>query len=185
VGVLVLLAGCQEKEITTYRIPKEQLNPAAETDHAGHAHSRGIAWETPKGWSELPPSAMRVGSFLITGANEQKADVSVIPLSGGAGGILANINRWRGQIGLEPIESTTLPQSSQTIQPGGRKMLLVDFVSPTPLMENRYKKRIMAAIYARGQTTWFFKMTGEDETVRSAKPAFLRFLESLRFPCDE
>ncbi len=60
-------------------------------------------------------------------------------------------------------------------------MLMVDFVSQVPLLNNRYKKRLIAAIYTQGDRTWFFKMTGEDRTVEDAKPAFLRFLANLRF----
>ena len=65
--------------------------------------------------------------------------------------------------------------------PGGRTMLLVDFVSREPLLNDRFKKRLLAAIYTQGERTWFFKMVGEDRTVEEAKPAFLQFLKSLRF----
>jgi len=101
----------------------------------------------------------------------------VIPLAGEAGGDLFNINRWRGQINLGPISASELPQQSQTIMPAGRKMLLVEFA-------NR-NRRLVAAIYPRGGRTWFFKITGEDATVKSAKPSLMQFLGSLRFQTHE
>ena len=55
------------------------------------------------------------------------------------------------------------------------------FVSRDLLVNNQYKKRLMAAIYHRAGRTWFFKMVGEDATVLSAKPAFMQFLKSLKF----
>jgi hypothetical protein len=145
------------------------------------ASSKEIEWTVPSGWQEQPPSSMRVGSFLAKGSNGHNADISVVPLSGDAGGDLANINRWRGQINLEPISEAELPQISQSIAPAGRSMLLVDIVSREPLVEDRYPKRLIAATYKRGSRTWFFKMTGEDKTVQETKPAFLQFLKSLRF----
>ena len=116
---------------------------------------------------------MRVGSFLIKGENGEEADMSVVPLSGDAGGDLANINRWRGQIDLAPLSPADLSTQSETITPGGRKMLYVDFA--------KGPKRLMAAIYHVGERTWFFKMMGEDATVASAKPSFIQFLRSLKF----
>jgi len=153
----------------------------AEMGLTAAASPNEIAWKTPKGWVEQAPSAIRLGSFIIKGENGQTADISVVPLSGEAGGDLANINRWRGQIHLPPITPAELTQNSQTISPGGRSMLWVDFVGAEPLMQSRYKKRVMAAIYHRGGRTWFFKMLGEDTTVRQAKSSFMQFLKSLRF----
>lgn len=137
------------------------------------ASSKEISWTVPGNWQEQPASSMRVGSFLIKGKTAQQADFSVVPLSGNAGGDLANINRWRGQIGLEPISDQDLARQSQTISPAGRKMLFVNF--------SNSGRRLMAAIYQRGDRSWFFKMTGEDAVVSAAKPAFLQFLQSLQF----
>ena len=171
--------GCrQEDPIQSYRVSKEAAPamPAASSEN----HSKAIDWDLPPGWVEQAPSSMRIGSFLITGANGQTADVSIIPLSGAAGGDLANINRWRGQISLPPISEAELSRDSQLITPGGRSMRFVDFVSDELLLNHLHKKRLVAAIYTHGESTWFFKMLGEDATVESAKPAFLRFLQSVR-----
>jgi len=151
--------------------PTQALNlPAAGTGSGtGHGRDGGSDghdscgqrqrnfWEIPPGWKEQPPSSMRVGSFLIQGTNGQTADVSVVPLSGMAGGDLANINRWRGQINLDPIEESELAQQSETISPGGRRMRLVDFASKEPLVANNYKKRVIAAIYTQGPRSGFLK----------------------------
>ena len=145
------------------------------------ATSKDISWKVPAGWEEQPPSSMRVGSFLVKGDNGQVADVSVIPLSGDAGGDLANINRWRDQIQLDPLSESDLPSHSESISPGGRTMRMVDFPSKDLLLGNKYKKRLIAVIYQQGSRSWFIKMLGEDATVEAAKPAFLKFLQSLHF----
>jgi hypothetical protein len=146
---------------------------------------REIRWRTPPEWKEQPRSAMRAGSFLYRADNGQQVDISVIPLSGEAGGLLANVNRWRGQIGLPALNPDALTQNVQKIHPGGREMALVDFSSREPRIDERFKMRIVAAIYARGAQTWFLKMAGEEFAVGSAKPAFLDFLGSLHFQTHE
>lgn len=149
------------------------------------ASAKEVEWKLPAGWREQPASSIRVGSFLAKGSNGQEADISVIPLSGEAGGDLSNINRWRGQINLEPITEAELPRISETIQAGGRTMLLVDIVSKELLVDNKFPKRILAATYKQGSRTWFFKMVGDDTTVQEAKPAFVQFLKSLKFHAHE
>jgi len=177
-----LSAGCRrDDQIQTYRIPKENV-PAMPMERAApEARPHDITWTTPSGWKEQAPSSFRVGSFTLTGVNGQSADVSVIPLSGQAGGDLANINRWRGQINLSPLTQADLPKESRSISPHGQPMLLVDFLSTERLIDNKFKKRLIAAIYKQGDRSWFFKMAGEEATVEAAKPVFLKFLESVRF----
>ena len=185
----LLVLGCRRNdEIQTYRVSKETepAMPMASGMAMGAgmtaaASPKEIEWKVPSGWAEQPLSAIRVGSFLIKGENGQTADMSVIPLSGEAGGDLANINRWRGQINLPPISEADLSAQGETIDPRGRKMLYVDFVSREVLINNHYRKRLMAAIYHANDRSWFFKMTGEDATVLSAKAAFMQFLKSLKF----
>jgi hypothetical protein len=178
----MILGGCQKEPIQTYEVPKEitaSVGPGGATKPMDAAPP--IAWTVPKGWQDAPPSDMRVGSFLIKGANGEWADLSVIPLSGEAGGDLENVNRWRGQIQLRPLTRADLNAQGEWIAPGGRQMLYINFVSHDLMIRNRFKKRLMAAIYHQKTRTWFFKLIGEDATVLSAKPGFLQFLRSLKF----
>jgi hypothetical protein len=154
-----------------------QALPGMETPDSAR---REIRWKLPPGWTEQPASQMRVGSFIVKGKSGMNSDVSIIPLSGQAGNDLGNINRWRGQINLEPISEAELPKVLKTIQSGGRQISFVNFASRQPLIRQKYKKRLMAAYFADGERTWFIKMTGEDSDVVAAKPSFLRFLSSLQ-----
>ena len=182
IGISLFMAGCRDQEgIQTYRAPKETTPQIPGFASESAANKKEIDWVTPTGWIEQSASAMRVGSFLVKGKNGQSADISVVPLSGPAGGSLSNINRWRGQISLEPISDDQLAANSRTVDAGGRKMLWVDFVSRDKLINKQYKLRLVAAIYTQGERTWFFKMMGEDQTVQDAIPSFQRFLETLRF----
>jgi hypothetical protein len=188
IGLTMATTACQKDSIQTYQVPKEPQAAAAPMGMgmagamAPAADAKEITWKVPKGWQEQTPSSMRVGSFLIKGPDGQQADMSVVPLSGEAGGDLQNINRWRGQINLHPISEADLSAQSESIFPAGRRMRYIDFVSHDRMIQQRYKKRLMAAIYHQEGRSWFFKIIGDDTTVLSAKPALMQFLRSLNFP---
>ena len=163
-----LLLGCKQEPIVTVRVPKEaaELPAAAPPSHAD------FEWSVPAGWTEKAPSQMRTGSFSARGENGKEVDISVVALSGDAGGDLANVNRWRDQIGLPAIISSELDRQSKIINPAGLRMRLVDFENDG--------KRVIATIYFGSGKTWFFKMTGDSAATLSVKPAFSHFLQSLR-----
>lgn len=139
-----------------------------------------VTWIVPRGWQEKPGSGFRYATFVIPGSGALTGDLSVTVLEGDAGGLLSNVNRWRGQIGLTELTDAQLSGASKKIHPNGRSMSLVSFASADNLIDGQYKKRLMAAVYASGGKSWFFKLTGEDRLVQSAERDFLKFLESLK-----
>jgi hypothetical protein len=138
-----------------------------------------LTWTTPAGWSQIPPSEMRVASFIIAGANGKQADVSIVPLPGMAGGDFANVNRWRGQIGLPPAPDDELQSAAENVQAGGQPAQLYDLAGVNA--QGGDTNRIIAAIQHRDGTTWFFKMTGDTDLLEQQKPAFVDFLKALSF----
>ncbi|MEP6709169.1 MAG: hypothetical protein ABJB32_03435 [Verrucomicrobiota bacterium] len=141
-----------------------------------------LQYALPAGWQEQPLSSMRVASFKVSGQNGKEADVSVVSLPGVAGGNLANVNRWRDQLKLSPIDANALVQSAEQIEANGHDFLIVDLVSESPISEQHDKIRILAAILNENDRSWFVKMTGEEQLVASQKTAFVGFLRSLAIP---
>lgn len=139
----------------------------------GAASAPQLTWTTPAGWTELAPGEMRVASFKITGAGGKLADVSVIPLAGMAGGDDANVNRWRGQVGLPSASSDELQKAAEKIVAAGQPAQLYDIGGAD--------QRILGVIQHRDDTAWFYKMTGDAGLVEQQKPAFVEFLKSLNF----
>src|ERR1051326_221046 len=117
-GCLVL-AGCQKQEITAYNAPKENSGPPSTNApmQAAPAVAGPLHWTTPAGWQQQPASGMRVGSFAIK-KDDQHADVSIIPLGTVAGSDLDNVNRWRGQVGLPPIDESKLSDQGEKVMIG-------------------------------------------------------------------
>lgn len=161
-----------------YRIPKETATPAMPQQAAmGGAAPPAVHWTAPGGWEEQPASGFRKGSFLVRGADGKKADVSVISFPEVAGGLLANVNRWRDQLKLAPI--TDVAQAGTPMAAGGREMFLVDLLSEEPISPDGSKSRILGGIFPAGGETWFFKMMGPDALVESQREAFKQFLQSV------
>jgi hypothetical protein len=105
-----------------------------------------------------------------------RIDVSVIVLPGPAGGELANVNRWRGQIGLSAIDEAALAASRKTVRAKAGTVALYDFTS-----QGQAKSRMVAGLLAADGNTWFIKMVGDPDPVGRAKPDLIRLLETLRF----
>jgi hypothetical protein len=59
-------------------------------------------WFIPEGWEPGKKSSMRIGSFAVKDGNDSSLDISVTAFPGDLGGLLPNVERWLGQIGLEP-----------------------------------------------------------------------------------
>jgi hypothetical protein len=132
----------------------------------------------PDGWKEKALTQMRVASFEISEAGKT-ADVSVIPLGGMAGGDLANVNRWRGQVGLAPLADDDLQKLAEKIEVAGQPADLYDVAGTAP--GSGEAERIVGVIAHRDDTAWFFKMTGDDALVEKQKPAFIAFLKLVEF----
>lgn len=176
---LAAVTGCNDDSKTTvYRIPKE-AQPEAQAPQPGMTGEAAPAvhWKAPAGWQEQPATGFRKGSFLVRGADGKQADISVISFPQTAGGLLANVNRWRDQLKLAPFTDESQAGAPMTI--AGQQMAFLDFVSEQPLLPDGSKSRILGAILPLGAETWFFKMMGPDELVESQRDSFRQFLETV------
>ncbi len=158
--------------------PLQAADPAADP---GNGNAAGKpAWDVPPAWKEQPPSSMRIGSFLVEGETGAKADVSVIRLGPDPGGLLGNVNRWRSQVGLEAVEEGDLASLITTRKANGLELTFVDLAGRD--LESGNSARLLAAIASRPGGTWFYKMLGDDALVAQQKDAFVKFVESARYP---
>jgi hypothetical protein len=109
-------------------------------------------------------------------ATAGRVEASVVVLPGPAGGELANVNRWRGQIGLEPIDESGLASARKMLETKAGAVSVFDFES-----QGKSKSRVIAGIATSRGNTWFVKMTGDSGPVAAARADFVHLLESLRF----
>jgi len=182
--ILGLPTGCDKDQIRAYRVPKEE-RPAVAKARPEMSSVPNVKWKTPPNWKEQPAGDMRVARFSVAGKDGQEADVSIIPLPGISARKEDIVNLWREQIHLGPIKGEDLSSQLEKIEIGPGQAELFDMVSTEPLIQDKFKRRILVAMLPQGATSWFFKMTGEDGLVRDQKPVFLDFLKSIRIePAD-
>jgi hypothetical protein len=140
-----------------------------------------VVFKTPEGWETRPSNSIRVASFAIPGSGTQATEVSVTAFPGTVGGDLANVNRWRGQLQLPPIDEDTMRGMTETFQGDDLTFRVFDLGDETATGDGEIRPRILAAIVEHGETTWFIKMTGEAEQVSEQRGNFERFLKSFGF----
>lgn len=118
---------------------------------------------------------MRKGSFTIAGENGEAADLSITAFPGAVGGELANLNRWRGQLSLPPVDERALDANVTRLRSNDLTFTIVDCSST-----EASPRRILGAMTPYQGAMWFFKLTGPDTVVSAAKPSFLEFLKTVK-----
>ncbi|MEY2509131.1 MAG: hypothetical protein QOH01_3460 [Verrucomicrobiota bacterium] len=185
---VIILGACDrdDQQIKVYRVSKAPLestpppdatmptnasSPNADAPAASSSSEKPqIQWDVPAGWAPIAPSAMRYASFT-TEKNGEKADISVVTFPGDGGSDADNVNRWRQQIGLGPVDSVDaliVPQHA-----GPLHFSTVDIAGATT--------RVLAGWTRHEGRTWFFKLTGPPAVVEEEKSKFAAFLQSVRF----
>jgi hypothetical protein len=186
--IVLLTGGCRDREITAYRAPKDPVEtmpgppPGAAPAPAGDnmaatavpTGSDSLVWTAPPEWTAKPPGQMRKGSYTVKGDGGE-ADLSITAFPGETGGLLANLNRWRGQVSLPPLTADQLDANRQHLDIGALHADVVDFAGSA----NGKPTRLVGAVVPNGGETWFFKLMGPDALVAKEKPAFLEFLRTV------
>jgi hypothetical protein len=110
--------------------------------------------------------------------SEGKAEVTVSSFAGMAGGLAANVNRWRGQLGLSPLSTADAEKEASSLDVLGGKAMLVDMTGE----KGGQKTRLTAVIVPREGQTWFYKLMGHASVAEREKAAFIKFVQSVRYP---
>ena len=64
----------------------------------------GVEFDAPAGWTKAPGAGMRLAGFGIEG--QPSVDGSIVRLTGDGGGLADNVNRWRNQVGQDPLSAS-------------------------------------------------------------------------------
>ena len=193
-ALTLLFTSCKKPAVESYRVAKEASSPAA-TAPATNSHpapapapaggtmantavptasGAALVWTAPAHWTAKPAGAMRKGSYTIKGDGGE-ADLSITAFPGDVGGDLANLNRWRGQIGLAPITQAEFETSTQHVDRNGLHLTVVDITGSGAAAQG-----ILGAMVPHEGATWFFKLMGPAALVAKEKAAFTAFLDTVK-----
>lgn len=128
----------------------------------------------PTGWTEQDPGAMRKGSWKIT-AGGGSAELAVTAFPGDVGGRMANINRWRGQLGLPTVTGEAY-DAIAIANVGTVQGEVVDMRSADGT------KATTTVMVQKDGVSWFFKLTGDSAAVTAARESLLKFTAETRLP---
>lgn len=141
-----------------------------------------LRWVVPEGWVEEAGSGMRQATFRSSNPNEKDLEVSIISLSGAAGGIEANIIRWLGQINIPAPAKEDLQQfldaQEEMLTTSKLKIKLLDL---TYFQKNEASDvpSAIGAILETADKVVFVKMTGSKQTVQKSLNKFKILCQSL------
>tara|TARA_B100000989_G_scaffold294784_1_gene274531 strand:- start:892 stop:1575 length:684 start_codon:yes stop_codon:yes gene_type:complete len=194
-SVLCLLGfvGCDQAEPTSYLIPKEDrtvimpkpVADSAKTEASAPSNGSmrilpgmqeaadgagGITYTVPEGWEDLPASGIRKANIKVSDENGT-AELTVLVFPGDVGGRLANINRWRRQVGLDDATLEDLPTFTEDYS-----------ISQHPGLYVRLEggaQSILGGLLPFHGNTWFFKFIGSSGTVMGNESKMKAFLDSL------
>lgn len=179
----IALLGCEEEPLRTYAAPKaptpaaQTVAPAVAPPEHDHVH---VGWELPEGWREAENTQSMRFATIHAGDAANPVEVTVTHLPGDAGGIIANVNRWRGQLGLPPAEPGELTSDMNAFDSEGAHGVVMLIEGPPSTEATLPQPGILAAIITMEDRMWFLKATAPLEQLRPQREAFAQFARSFR-----
>lgn len=204
-GVLALVAACNRpgprEEIRERRTasapsrpalpdagPRERFGGFDMGSPAPRAASNEVAqrvfdYELPEGWVELALTQDRLVN--VRPAGDPEAACTLTFLQGSAGGLEANVNRWRGQLGAEPLSGAAIA-ALPTHPLLGRTATVVEASGTFKGMgdTNLPGFALLGLIVSEPGGSLFLKFTGPEARVATEREHFLAFAGSLHLAQD-
>ncbi len=166
--VSMMASGCQRPSPSVQLVPKDvPFTPQSSTAK--------WTYRVPPNWVNKPSGSFRLASFDIP-VGAERVDCSVSTLSGAGGGMLENINRWRGQLGLSPL--ATLP-SLLVISISGESYQVIRMSAATQNASQIQGMVVLSRLV--GDHTWFFKLTGPVRSLPQAETELRQFIQGVSF----
>jgi hypothetical protein len=154
------------------------LDPRASTD-AAMDRTTPFSWVLPDGWQLLPQTPMRLANIAVVAAPKIDCSLSVLP--GGAGGVAANLNRWRKQMSLPDLSAQEM-QALPQLDVLGRKALRLECTGTYRGMgqgEPLPEAMLVGLAVEHEDQVVFVKMVGPKSDVERESGRFDDFCRSL------
>ncbi|MEN0020711.1 MAG: hypothetical protein AAF747_07505 [Planctomycetota bacterium] len=178
---LAMIAGCEQRTTQDEASPSLVELPSTEPTAAdsapaptAEAELSDRPWLVPEGWTEdAAPRPMRVTTYIVPDASGS-IEVGVTRFGGRVGGDLANINRWRGQMGLPPVDEQSLESVIERFSAPG-------FDGYQARIESESSIMLVAGVYDESiDQMWFVRATAPDAAAADrVQPALFSMARSI------
>lgn len=128
-----------------------------------------FVFKKPEGWSIGPGTTFSVLGFQVEDG-DKKVSITVTPAGGD---LLANVNRWRGQVGLDPINAQQLDDETSELKAGDVEFSYLQLFGA--------QSATLAAVGSHAGQTWFVTLKGNKDLARRETANFASFVKSIRF----
>ena len=135
-----------------------------------------IDFEVPEGWQPGEGNAFSNDAYVI-GTGEEQVEVTVSAMRPSP--LAANVNRWRGQVGLASQSEEEINASMQTLSVAGEDAPYFELTGTSRATGE--PQTILVVVAQANGTQWYFKMWGTPEAVAAEKQRFEDFIESIEF----
>lgn len=128
-----------------------------------------LASKPPESWEPIETRMFQLERYAV-----KSGDASgFVSISQAGGNVMMNVNRWRGQVGLDAIESAD-DVNAEAVKVDGTDGLLIRLLGD--------KDGIMVAMVPdmKQGRNWFFKLEGPTSLVEKEADAFLDYLETVK-----
>jgi hypothetical protein len=132
----------------------------------------GLTYNVPSGWEPAEARTMVLVGWDVKRRGKE-LQIYISKLTAGGSDLVANVNRWRGQAGLEKLSGADVQNTVDSITVGGSKGHSIELRGA--------KKSVIGAIVIRGGDGWFFKLQGDPGLAAEEKDNFEAWLKSIQF----
>ena len=140
-----------------------------------------LAWEVPDGWTTGPAREMRTVTLYPLGEPGAECWVTVLP--GETGGLEDNVNRWRSEMGEQPLPHDSIASLPRIPMLEGEAVVVEargDYEAALSALGRVENALLLGAIGSYGTSTVFVKMVGPATEMEAHREAFAQFCASLR-----
>ena len=136
-----------------------------------------LKFDPPAGWKEGELVVSRSGITLKHEAafevsdGDEKVEITIDRMPA-MGGTLANVNRWRAQVGLSPVDEAGYRESVQKIELASKDRDYVQLIGP--------EQTILGVIAEHDGAALYIKLKGDKDLAQTESERFEAFVKSIR-----
>ena len=172
IAVLLFVACDNDKYVKSYRVYKDL---SLEKSNESKSSNEGFDWVKPESWIKFEGSSMRLASFHVP-YSYGLGELSVFILDGDGGGLVANVNRWRGQVGLPSQTLIKINESADNNKNNLGQYRIFKIINRVD-----FNQAFICAVMPLESRTIFVKLNIEKIGINEVENDFLDFCQSFKF----